>query len=180
MEPPSDETLVSRCLRGDKASFGILVDRYQRIMYNVAIRVVRRREDAEDVVQSAFIKAYENLERFDPKYRFYSWLYRIAMNEALNAARKENRTTPFTEREEALDEDPESELRKNETSRHVETALMELSPSDRAIILLKHFEGFSYEEIAYIFEIRPKTVKSRLYTARQRLKDVLTTSGYLT
>ena len=178
MEPPSDEVLVSRCLDGDVRAFGVLVERYQRVMYNVALRVLKRREDAEDAVQSAFVKAYSHLDRFNPEFRFYSWLYRIAVNEALNASNSRRMSTSLPDSLPAIDSSPERDLQRTEATKQIEDALMELSPEDRAIILLKHFEGFSYDEIAYIFEIPSAKVKSRLFTARQRLKNVLVSSGY--
>lgn len=174
----SDESLVLRCLEGDSRAFGGLVDRYEKVLFNVAFRVVGRREDAEDVVQSAFLKAYKHLEQFNPTYRFYSWLYRIVMNEALNAAKRYRPATTDLMFVESSDGLPERELEKGATTTLVDGALGMLSPEDRAIILLKHFEGFSYEEISFIFDISVKTVKSRLYTARQRLKDALVASGY--
>ena len=178
MESPSDEMLVSRCLEGDTRAFGTLVERYQRVMYNVALRVVKRREDAEDAVQSAFVKAYSHLDRFNPEFRFYSWLYRIAMNEALNASRSGRTSTSLPDSLQANDGLPDMDLQRSEATRQIEDGLMELSPEDRAIILLKHFEGFSYDDIAYIFDISSAKVKSRLFTARQRLKSVLVSSGY--
>lgn len=170
MQSSPDKLLVSRCLAGDQAAFGELIDRYQRPIFNLALRTLHDRRDAEDVTQTVFMKAYQHLDSYDPGYKFFSWIYRIAVNESVNLAK---RTKSF----EPLDDNimssgkSEDEL---DSVHEVEQGILQLSPEDRALVLLKHVEGFSYKQIAYIMNIPDKKVKSRLYTARQRLKSILT------
>lgn len=169
-----DEALIRQCLDGRPGAFGTLVDRYQKVLFNLALRMVKDVQEAEDITQTVFLKAYERLDRYDPSYKFFSWIYRIAVNESLTQLK---RRKPFV----ALEADYAAPLASeaDDVSEHVGKAILELSPEDRALIILKHIQGFSYKEVAFVFEIPVKTVKSRLYTARQRLKDVLLTAGYL-
>lgn len=173
-----DLSLVRRTIRGDRGAFGALVDRYQKPIYNVALRIVKNPEDAEDIAQTVFMKAYQKLDGFDERHRFFSWIYRIAINESLNFS---TRRRSFEALEPSMQSDvdsPEEETIKLDKEERVGDAILELEPEDRAIVILKHFQGFSYAEIGFILNIPEKTVKSRLYTARQRLKDVLTRMGY--
>ena len=124
------------------------------------------------------MKAYQKLDGFDEQHRFFSWIYRIAINESLNFTNR-RRTHELLEPEMSGDFDsPEEETIKLDSEERVGDAILELEPEDRAIVILKHFQGFSYAEIGFILNIPEKTVKSRLYTARQRLKEILTRLGY--
>lgn len=172
-----DEILVERCLGGETRAFETLVDRYQTVLYNLALRMVKDVQDAEDITQTAFLKAYEKLDRYDPSYKFFSWIYRITVNESLNFLKRQKDHDPLDGEHASSVASPAEAFEQNEVSERVGDALHELEPEDRAILLLKHIQGFSYQEIAFVFEIPAKTVKSRLYTARQRLKDVLVASG---
>jgi len=164
--------LVARCLEGDASSFEPIVRRYQRVLYNVAFRMVGNREDARDVVQGALVKAWENLATFDPRYRFFSWIYRIVVNESLNAR---SRRAPTS----ALDPDlpasggPEESARSGERAACLQSALLRLSPDDRNVLVLRHFAELSYAEIAEALGLSDKTVKSRLHEARLRLGRML-------
>lgn len=171
-----DRRLVERFRQGDRAAFAELVVRYQRPLYNAAYWVVRREEDAGDVCQTAFLKAAERIDDYDPEYRFFSWLYRIALNEALNVLRERGRADASDELPEqpAPDADgPEARLHAGQRARRLREALMKLSANDRVVIALRHFSEFSYAEIADILAVEEKTVKSRLFEARQRLRTLL-------
>jgi len=171
-----DRALVERFRRGDHEAFAELVVRYQGPVYNAAFWVVRRAEDASDICQTAFLKAAERIDDYDPRFKFFSWLYRIALNEALNLVRDRGR-------EEALDEamdlpapgadGPEERLQAAQRSGRVQEALMKLSTRDRVVVSLRHFSELSYAEIADVLDIDEKTVKSRLFEARQRLRILL-------
>jgi RNA polymerase sigma-70 factor (ECF subfamily) len=167
-----DTTLVARCLDGDASAFEPIVKRYERVLYNVAYRMVGSREDARDIVQAAFVKAWEKLSTFDPKYRFFSWIYRIVVNESLNT-----RTRRVPTR--ALDPDlpapggPFETARSDERDACLQSALLRLSPDDRNVLILRHFAELSYTEIAEALGVSDKTVKSRLHEARQRLGRML-------
>jgi RNA polymerase sigma-70 factor (ECF subfamily) len=139
--------------------------------------MLRNPEDAKDVAQTVFLKVYEHLADYDPKYKFYSWIYRIAVNESLHDLSRRHRVEPIDE--EAPDDHPgpDDEVGSEQVSRHVQGALMRLKPEHRAVIVLKHLLGCSYEDMGEILQLPEKTVKSRLFTARQLLKDVLLDQG---
>jgi RNA polymerase sigma-70 factor (ECF subfamily) len=165
-DPDADS--VARCLRGETDAFEALVLRYQRVLFNVAWRMLGDREEARDVVQGAFVKAWQKLDTFDPRRRFFSWIYRIVVNESLNAR---GRRAPF----DALTADlaapggPEEHLRSREQADCLQTALTGLGESDREVIVLRHFAELSYADIGDALGVEEKTVKSRLHEARQRL-----------
>jgi len=176
VDDDADKALVERFRNGDREAFTELVIRYQRPIYNAAFWVLRRAEDASDVTQMVFLRVAERLDDYDPQYKFFSWIYRIAVNESLNMLRR-------GKREEALDDDaefagaerddPERQADAAEVSVRLRRALMRLSAGDRMVITLRHFSDCSYEEIGQILDIDEKTVKSRLYEARQRLRELL-------
>ncbi len=172
MTEVSDEDLVKRCLAGDREAFGTMVERYQRPVYNVVLRMVRDPDDAADISQMAFIRAYERLASFDPSQRFFSWMYRLSINVALNFLNQRKRTEPLNEA--VLSTTPaEEESDDEESYAHLTAALAKLRPDHRAVILLRHYEDLSYEEIGHILEIPVRTVKSRLFTARHLLKNLI-------
>lgn len=173
-----DADLVQACLAGDKQAFGVLVDRYQRVLFNVALKIVRDPDDAADVAQTVFVKAYEKLDRYNPAYKFYSWIYRMTVNASINFAKRHRRTTPLEVEDVRSSVSPEADYARSDESDRVVEAMFELPPEDRAILSLKYTAELSYRDIAYVFDISEKTVKSRLYTARQRLKDTLLSGGF--
>jgi RNA polymerase sigma-70 factor (ECF subfamily) len=164
---------------GDERAFEGLVDRYQKAIFNLAYRMVDDYEDAKDITQVVFLKAYENLAGFDPSLKFYSWIYRIAINESLNFLRKKDRLEPLDEKSVSAAPGPEERAVGDELSRGVQRALMTLAPDHRTVIVLRHFLDCSYEEISRIAHVPEKTVKSRLFSARQQLKNVLESRGIL-
>ena len=159
-------------MAGDADAFATLVTRYQKVMYTVALRMVANTEDAKDITQDAFVKAYRQLATFDPQYRFFSWLYRIQINECLNLLRSRR---PFDALgDEVADEGtPFDSTVQTERRAQIAAALERLTPEYRAVVVLRHFAGQSYGEIADALGIPEKTVKSRLYSARQRLGEML-------
>lgn len=172
--------LVQQCLEGNINAFECIIDRYQKAIYNVALRIVNNSDDAEDIAQNVFIKVYQKLATFDSRHKFFSWLYRAAINESLNFLNHKKRFIGLTDEMLSADKTPEEGYEENEMSQHVEIALMQLAPEQRALIVLKHFQDLAYQEIGQIMEIPEKTVKSRLYSARQLLKDVLLKKGFAT
>ena len=153
-----------------------LVDRYQRPLFNLALRMLDNAQDAEDVTQTVFLKAFRKLRTYDPRYRFFSWIYRMTVNESLNVLKRRRRVVPL---EQALDVPAPGAGADHaaEAEDRVGQALMRLKPDDRAVVVLRHFVAFSYEEMADVLEISVKTVKSRLFTARERLKLALGDRG---
>ena len=174
----SDESeLIERCIKGDRQAFEALLIQYEKPVFNAAYRMLNNRDDASDVTQAVFLKVYENFDSFDPSRRFFSWVYRITLNESMNWLGQRNKLEPL--QQEAVDnsKSPEQEVDSEKLSAAVQAALMTVKPDYRTVLILKHFLGCSYMEISEVLEIPEKTVKSRLYTARQLLKDALTNSG---
>lgn len=174
----NDAELVRRCLGGDPEAFRPLVEKYQRVLYNVAYRMVHDREDASDLAQGAFVKAYEKLGSYDPAYQFFSWIYRILVNDTLNFL-KRNRPHQSLEPtwDAAAPGGPREELEARELSRTVRAALMGLAVDYREVVVLRYFAELSYAEMSVALAIPEKTVKSRLYTARQKLAGILGGGG---
>jgi RNA polymerase sigma-70 factor (ECF subfamily) len=175
-----DAARVRDCLAGDPQAFAALVEQYEKPVYNVALRMLRNPEDARDIAQSVFMKAYQNLANYDPQYKFYSWIYRMAINESLNVLRVRDRNAgPVDERLPADDAGPSDLLVEDQRRDVVLEAVGRLKPEHRAVIVLRYFVDRDYEDMAEILGIDAKTVKSRLYTARQLLKEQLGTRGLL-
>ena len=176
---PGDNELVRECLGGDEHAFEILLLRYQGPVYNAVLRMVRNRDEASDLTQTAFLKAYEQLASFDSKHKFFSWLYRIAVNEAINHVKRQRRLEPLAGEWASGAPNPEDAVVGADLSFHVQDALMSLPYDYRAVLVLRHFEGCSYEEMAAIVGVAEKTVKSRLFSARRQLKELLEAKGIL-
>jgi RNA polymerase sigma-70 factor, ECF subfamily len=179
MNDESDGALVRRTCSGEPRAFEALVRRHEKAVFNAALRMLHNREEARDVAQTVFLKAFEHLADYDPKYRFYSWIYRIALNESINALNGRKRLVPIAGDEVDERRGADDNLESEQVSHRVQAALMTIKPEYRAVIVLKHFLDMSYEDIGQILELPEKTVKSRLFTGRQLLKDALQTSGIL-
>lgn len=177
METRDESELVRRCLAGDRDAFEPLVREYQGVLYHLAVRMTGNREDARDLTQTVFLKAYRALGSFDHQHRFYSWIYRIMMNEALNFVQRRKPAEELDERVPDSARGPDDHAHASALEDEVQQALLELSPSDRQILVLRHFEDLSHHEIGAILGIADQTVKSRLYTARQRLGERLRRRG---
>jgi RNA polymerase sigma-70 factor (ECF subfamily) len=169
--------LVEACLSGDPAAFGALVDSYEGKLYNVALQITRSRDDAMDVTQTAFVKAFEKLHTFDPSLRFFSWIYRITINEALNQTRRKRPATNIDLEALLGPDDPEQASSDRELRDLLYQAVGELSPDHRTVVVLKHLQGLSYRETADILGISENRVKSRLFAARQKLRALLEKRG---
>lgn len=177
MSDRKDEDLVRSCLQGDQRSYTELVSRYQKPLFNLALRMTADSDDAKDVVQSTFIKAYEKLASYQHQYHFFSWLYRIAINESINCLRQRKRFTPL--REEILPDVVRTEKESQDTdlAEMLQAALNQIKLEYRTVIILRHFQELSYEEIAYILNLSVERVKSRLFTARNLMRQVLLKLG---
>lgn len=167
-----DLALVARCRAGETAAFEALVGRYQRVLFTVAFRMLGNRDAASDAAQNAFVKAYRKIETFDPTRRFFSWIYRILVNECLNARRDRPPHEPLAPDLAAVGT-PADVFETAERRRGVQAAILALPMEYREVIVLRHFTELSYEEIAETLHVPAKTVKSRLHTARARLAAML-------
>ena len=171
-----DRTLVESCKKGDNAAFTVLVTRYQRPIYNAAYRVLGNAEDASDITQVVFLRIAERLHEYDPQYKFFSWIYRIAVNESINLLRRNKWEEPLDDAIELpglASASPEWQYDNRQLSDRIQRALMSMKIDDRVVLTLRHFSDCSYREIGQILDLAEKTVKSRLFEARQRLSELL-------
>ena len=168
-----DFNLVRDCLKGNGKSYEIIVEKYHKIIFRLANKFVKDFDDAEEITQSVFVKAYENLNDYNPKYKFFSWLYRITVNESINFGKRRKNVEEISENLSSVENDPEKIYDSNELSDNITDALMELDMNYRFPVVLKHFLNYSYKELSYLLDVPEKTVKSRLFTGRQLLKDIL-------
>lgn len=179
--------LVTRARSGDASAFSDLVRRHERKIYRLAKNITQHDEDAEDVLQETFLKAYEHLPDFQGNSKFYTWLVRIAVNEALMKLRKRktDRTVPLDEpvdtgeetvvREIAVwDDDPEQQFGQEQLSQILNDAVQSLKPAFRTVFVLRDIEELSTEETAQAMNISIPAVKSRLLRARLQLREKLT------
>lgn len=168
--------LIDQSLQGNSLAFGELVRRYQDRLYSAVVHIVRCRAEAEDVVQEAFVQAYVKLETFKHNSRFYTWLYRIAVNVSISHRRRRKVEVSVEQNRDATGDEPldtftspSEPLEQAERKQQLEQALTLLTEEHRSIIVLRHMEEFSYEEIAEILGISVGTVRSRLHRARAQL-----------
>ena len=172
-----DADLIRRAARGDVEAYNLLVSRWDRRVYNYLLRITNHREDALDLAQDVFLKAYQNLRKLDDPGRFAPWLYRIAHNEAYSMFRKRR---PETDVDDIAPESTGDGITVGgtsvfpiELSLAVAAALERLSPEQREAVVLKIYQGFKFEEMAEILDCPVSTVKSRLYAALDLLKTDL-------
>jgi RNA polymerase sigma-70 factor (ECF subfamily) len=180
---PDDRRLIRETLSGKSAAFGELVRRYQDRLYNAVLRVVDRPEDAADVVQDAFVNAYQSLRSFHGDAEFFTWLYRIAFNAAISWRRKQRNTlsldadrggmTLAEPMDNSRDARPGEAMERREDEARLSAALIRLSDDHRHVLVLKDLDGLKYEDIALILEVPIGTVRSRLHRARLELHDLL-------
>jgi RNA polymerase sigma-70 factor (ECF subfamily) len=192
---PSDLEVIQRVRNGESEAFRLLVERYQGRAYRLALRVLRDEEAARDAVQDAFVKAYSALGRFEGRSSFFTWLYRLVMNQCLDAKRRDKsaREVAFEEGG-GLELEPESSLNpvpevdgvsfapaatlmRKELLAHLARAIERLPPAARETLLLREVEGLSYAEIATALSIPKGTVMSRLHYARKQLQKLLVEAG---
>jgi RNA polymerase sigma-70 factor (ECF subfamily) len=173
-----DANLVQQAQGGDRKAFAMLVERYETPIYNLAYRMVRDADDAADVTQNAFVKAYRKLGTFKTEYRFFSWIYRIAVNEALNHLDRRKRHREIDLDPPSGPRGPDEDYDQRETNELFTRALNAMTLDQRLVIILKHLIFLSYRDIAGILDIPEKTVKSRLFSARQVLREQIVKQGY--
>ena len=174
----ADAALVRECLAGDSRAFDTLVRKYQKPLYHLALRMVRDRDDAMDIVQSVFVKVYQKLGSYDERHGFFSWVYRITINDSINFVNRSKRNEEY-QGGESVTLAPAQEAAPNAAalSQEIEAAIAVLKLDYRMVIVLKHYHDFSYQKMAAVLGIPEKTVKSRLFSARQQLKEILTARG---
>lgn len=183
MDYPDDLELVNRCREGDLDSFRGLVEKYQQRLYSLIYGIVFDREQARDLAQEAFVKAYRALDSFQGKSGFYTWLYRIAFNLALDAKRK-GAGREMMEYDDTRKLDPaltpggdfprpDQVLLRDELREQIRRGMESLSRIQRTTLVLREWEGRSYQEIAQIMKCSRGTVMSRLHYGREKLREIL-------
>jgi RNA polymerase sigma-70 factor (ECF subfamily) len=180
-----DHRLIAECLKGDPAAFGELVRRYQDRLYNAIYRMVGGAEDAQDVVQEAFLSAYQSLDGFKGQSEFFTWLYRIAFNTAVSLKRKQRVALSIDGGREGIVEPPDASefsqpghaLEAAEQEQRIQRALNRLSPEHRAVLIMKDMEGQKYETMAEVLQVPIGTIRSRLHRARVELRELLRHEG---
>jgi RNA polymerase sigma-70 factor (ECF subfamily) len=186
--PVDDEMeLVARARQGDTTSFSVLLRRYEGKIFRLAMNITQNREDAEDVLQESFLKAYEHLDQFLGNSKFYTWIVRIAVNQALMKLRKRrsDRAVSLDEQIDtgedtvvreiaAWDPDPEQRYSREELHTILTSVIDELAPIYRTVFTLRDVDGLSTEETAEALDLSVPAVKSRLLRARLQLRDKLT------
>jgi len=172
--------LISRCQQGDSDALKEIFDQYHKKVYHIAYGVVRQREEALDIVQEVFVKLYHSIRNFKGKSKFYTYLYRMAMNTAIDHARKMGRS-PFLRLEEmegfqpseGIEKRPDSILLHKELEERVRVALEKLPKDQRMALIFREVEGLSYQEMAEAMGCSIGTVMSRLHYARKRIQELL-------
>ena len=181
-----EKNLVEQAKKGNMQAFEILILQHETMVYNIALRMLHHSEDARDISQEVFLKAYGSLANFDGKSKFSTWLYRIAVNTCIDEIRKQRRKQTYSLEEELESTEgsyqkqfadtgytPEESLLHQEAQKEVVTALKTLSEEHKTVVILRDIQGFSYEEIAEMTDTTLGTVKSRIASARNQLKNVI-------
>ncbi len=192
---PTDQELVRQTLGGDGRAFEVLIERHQQAVYRILYRLLKNKQEAEDIAQETFLRCHRYLEKFDQNRPFAPWLYRIATNLALSCLQRLSRChfIPWDDQvsetqtgclEQQYDltsgdglgqsTDPEAAWERKEVSQEIFKALQNLKPSDRMIVILRYCEELSYEEIAYIMQTRRNSIEVRLFRAKQKLRSTMT------
>jgi RNA polymerase sigma-70 factor (ECF subfamily) len=188
-EAEEDRVLIDRARAGDKGAFRRLVERHQRRAYAVALALVRDENDARELVQDAFLRAFKSLPSFQGSSSFFTWLYRIVTNLSIDLMRRPGRLTssleesrldpedgtdvelPFVSRSDLTD--PADSVRRREIGARLQAALDALPSYHRAVIIMREVDGLSYDEMAQVMEVSKGTIMSRLFHARQKLQRAL-------
>lgn len=178
MEPYTDTNYIHRVLQGDTGAFKFLVEKYQNMVYTLALKITRHKEEAEDAAQEIFVKCYRGLRSYDGRAAFSTWLYRITYNHCVDVMKKHNRQ--WTEKWDDIGEVAETESHSfdekidlQEIKILLKDAILRLSPNDQVIVTLYYYDGLSLRDIAEVMGIRENNVKIRLYRIRSRLQQLL-------
>lgn len=193
LDADTDALTVERAARGDDDAFEELVRKYEYFVYNVAFQILKNAEDASDIAQESFLKAYKSIKTFRGDCKFSSWLYRIVSNTSKDYLRSKKTSSSSSlyetdedgeEREISIPDtdiggDPERSLQRDEEIAMVRRAIMSLPEKHREIVVLRDIEGISYDDIAEMLGLEKGTVKSRLNRARQALKEYIIKGNFL-
>ena len=177
MDKDQEIALVLDAQNGNRKAMDTLVRQLEKPVYNAAYRMLGNPDEAADVTQTTFLKVFQNIDRFDTNRRLFSWTYRIAINEAIDQLKRLKRVEPLEESTPSKDPTPQDNAAASQLSDEVQATLMELQEDHRAVIVLRYFGECSYQDIGEILRLPEKTVKSRLFSARQQMKNKLQEHG---
>ncbi len=177
---PTDAALVAQVLKDNQAPYRLLVERHQQAVFNAAYRLLGRREEAADITQDTFLRAYQALASFKQDKPLAPWLCRIAINLALNQLKRQRPTLSLDETANGqtfdlpdMSSEPQAHLLQAEQQHILRQAILALPPEQRVVIELRHFQGQSYQEIATSLDVSVANVKSRLFRGRKKLRQIL-------
>jgi len=180
--------IIESCLLGNTQVFSRLIDNYKNMIYNLAYRMSNNSQEAEDISQEAFLRAYQSLARFNPSYKFSTWLYQITLNIIRDKFKRkeidsvsldtpiETDDSEFYLQPTDLTNNPEQIITRKEDAQAIQQAILSLPLKYREVIVLRHLQDLSYIEIANILKLPAGTVKVHLYRAREQLRKILKTS----
>jgi RNA polymerase sigma-70 factor, ECF subfamily len=174
-EKPEDLELIHQSQAGDTEAFGELVTKYRTKIYNMLYCMVRNENDAWDLAQEGFLQAWRSIHKFEGRSSFYTWLYRLTVNLAIDSLRRKGRCVEV-ELDDAIPcslPSPHANYRRTEISEFINAALAQLSPEHRAVIVLKEMEDLQYQEIAEALNVSVGTIMSRLFYGRKKLQSIL-------
>lgn len=182
----NEKVLIDRCKNGEIQAFEELIRGYEKKVFNIVFRIIGNYDDAQDISQDIFVKVFKSIRNFKEKSSFYTWLYRITVNECMDIIKKRKKAsvysldTPIESDGDQITRDikdssesPEEKIERKELRSYIEEALNSISHEHRVMIILRDMQGFSYEEIALITKCPEGTVKSRINRARKALKELL-------
>jgi RNA polymerase sigma-70 factor, ECF subfamily len=175
---------VAQVLSGDRDAFRVLVDAHARSVFNVAYRMTGNREDADEIVQETFLRAYKSLDRFESRSKFSTWIYRIAVNRCLDFLEKKKITGSYTISDDpdpeentiqlpATDAGPDRILLSKEANKKISEAMEGLTPTERVAFTLRHLDGHSIEEISKVLKVRENAAKNTIFRAVRKLRTAL-------
>lgn len=175
----NDNELVKKIVAGESFHYRALVEKYQNPVYRVIFKIVGDADDAKEITQDVFVKAYETLAQFNPDFKFFSWIYRIAINAALRFEKRKRNFMPIQQyRETDGEPDVSVGMDTREREKLLKSSIEDLGDNYKSVVLLKYYAELSYTEISESLGIPEKTVKSRLFDARRILKEKLAAMEY--
>ena len=186
-----DLKIIESCLLGNTQMFSRLIDNYKNMVYNLTYRMSNNPQEAEDISQEAFLRAFQSLAHFNPSYKFSTWLYQITLNIIRDRFKKkelnyvsldtpvETDDSEFYSQPADLTNNPEQIISQKENLQTIQQAIYSLPLKYREVIVLRHLQDLSYIEIGNILKLPPGTIKVRLYRAREQLRKIIETSIYL-
>ncbi len=170
----TESTIIKNIIAGEASQYKILVNKYQNPVFKVILKIVGDWEDAKEITQDVFVKTFESLHQYNSNYKFFSWIYRIAINKALAFVKQKKNFSPFEQWQPTIEYSTENDFDYDLRERQLKESVNQLPENYKSVILLKYYAGLCYDEIAETLGIPEKTVKSRLFDARKMLKNQLT------